>query len=277
MNIEEFVERKLCEPNQYKITYIAFLDILGFKEKCSKKELSCEEIKAIFNDVELLKFNFDSKFSKLIFSKETCEKTTFTIMSDSIVISAPDNDEGLSFLLYLCSFIHNAFLRNKIMIRGGIAKGEFYKLNNIMYGPAFIDAYKLESETAIYPRTVIADDIIDDLKCRNFFRKKTADESLLTYKNKEKNENNRKTEIEMFIKQSTEDKTYFVNYFNILEMLPLNMTEKKIKTITDFVYSGLQINNARIRQKYKWLYEYFFQSLSTRFSNTINKKEQNDG
>ena len=54
MNIEEFVERKLCEPNQYKITYIAFLDILGFKEKCSKKELSCEEIKAIFNDVELL-------------------------------------------------------------------------------------------------------------------------------------------------------------------------------------------------------------------------------
>ncbi len=42
----EYIKKKLKEPNSYQKCYVAFLDLLGFKELC-KNRLGCAEIKAI--------------------------------------------------------------------------------------------------------------------------------------------------------------------------------------------------------------------------------------
>jgi hypothetical protein len=43
----------------------------------------------------------------------------------------------------------------EILLRGGIVVGKLLHENNIMFGPAFNQAYDLESKSALYPRIVI--------------------------------------------------------------------------------------------------------------------------
>lgn len=260
MKKEDYIIKKLSEPNQYISSYVAFLDMLGFKNVCSKKEVSCQEIKAIFDDIELIKLNFDKTLCNFIISKDVSDKTSFTIMSDSVVISAPDNDDGLVFLLYLCSFIHNCLLENGIPLRGGIAKGDFYKLDNIMYGPALIEAYNLESEFAVYPRTIISDSIIAELKSRYLFCKKTVPDYLSKYSSEANYKSNHNSEIEIFIKKSLKDEKYFVDYFNPLQQLANSKKPYRIEKITKVINNGLTNTNDRIRKKYEWLNEYLEQN-----------------
>ncbi len=47
-----------------------------------------------------------------------------------------------------------------IMIRGGVTIGDLYHRNNIVYGPAMIEAYRLESKCAIYPRIIMSEDML---------------------------------------------------------------------------------------------------------------------
>jgi len=46
-------------------------------------------------------------------------------------------------------------LRQGVLTRGGITKGLLYHSSNIAFGPALIEAYRLESEVAVYPRVVL--------------------------------------------------------------------------------------------------------------------------
>lgn len=47
-----------------------------------------------------------------------------------------------------------------MLSRGGIAVGELYHQNGIIYGPALLTAYQLESQAATYPRIVLEKDAL---------------------------------------------------------------------------------------------------------------------
>ena len=245
------------EPYSYSENYVAFLDLLGFKDLCRTK-LRCEEIKAIFNDIELLKWCFDNTLSLLMFSEGIRQQCTFTVMSDSIIISAPANDEGLSFMLFLCGKIQNMLLKNPhtILLRGGIAKGSFYKLDNLTFGPALIDAYTLENSVAFYPRVVISEEIVSDLRQRNIIAnsKSTVERYLKKYRD---NQDSSQPQIELFIQKSKDDSYSFVDYLNPLELITLRQQPETIQTIRNHIIDGCLDQNTRHQQKYRWLLCYF--------------------
>ncbi len=270
-DINKFMENTLSEPSDYINSYVAFLDMLGFKEACGKKTLSCSEIKAIFNDIELLKMQYDGGFSGMVIPADVRKNTTFTIMSDSIVISAPDNDDGLLFILYLCSFIQNLLLKNKVLLRGGIARGEFFKCRSVMFGPALVEAYNIESSLAIYPRIVLAESIVKGLNDRGAFAKKNVQDYIKKYINSQTGESLGEstdhkdfTQIELLTKRSAEDSLYYVHYFNPLEMLKLRHDEISRNIINTVIKNGLAHHNEKIKLKYQWLDEYY-QSCIKRF------------
>jgi hypothetical protein len=248
---EKFILEKLNEPCEYENCYVAFLDMLGFKALCGKKKMNCSEIKTIFDELESLKTNFYNGFSTLLVSDKVKQKTNFTVMSDSIVISAPAVGVGLSFIIYLCSSIQYMLLRKGITLRGGIAKGEFFYSANITYGPALIEAYKIESEVANYPRVVISDEITEILEENGFFKYNST--------------------IHDMIKQSTDDSLYFVHYLNLFDAI--NNGEQSLKEIENTIQCGFSNTNAHIKTKYKWLKEYYERS----FQNPIQLKEQTNG
>ena len=52
-------------------------------------------------------------------------------------------------------------MRQGFLCRGGVAVNKHYNLSSFVFSPALIEAYRVESEKAIYPRVVISEDVID--------------------------------------------------------------------------------------------------------------------
>lgn len=59
----------------------------------------------------------------------------------------------------------NMFGLYGVLIRGSIVIGDiYYEIeNNLLFGPALVDAYELESKYSIYPRFFIGKSIVDEI------------------------------------------------------------------------------------------------------------------
>lgn len=252
-NKDEFIIEKLNEPNEYQECYVAFLDMLGFKALCNSDNFDCASIKALFNDTELVLLNYKNNFGKIIIPQEVIENSNMMIMSDSIVLSAPCTHDGLLSLLYQSSFIQNMLLNLGVLLRGGLTKGKFFQYKNIMFGPAMVEAYKIESD-ARYPRVVISNEIIDEFKSNGFFEKGNGTKQL-----------SQKTDIvhiqiELLIKQDSDNK-YFINYFNPFEVIKLNKNANVKTNIEYTIKQGLNYKETGIKEKYIWLQDYYNKSM----------------
>jgi len=147
---------------KYSTSFVAYLDVLGFKDmiKCGRTH-EVEKYFTVLND-EISKLRKINKKNKI----------KFIIISDSVVLSMPketsDQNENIIRLRNLCIAIGKIQQRlaiENIWLRGAISFGETYfddKKSQIV-GQAYIDAYLLEEDLAIYPRVIIDSRIIKDL------------------------------------------------------------------------------------------------------------------
>src|SRR5262249_8589289 len=55
-------------------------------------------------------------------------------------------------------------LAKGLLIRGGIAKGPLYHDDSIVFGPALIEAYQLETGVAKFPRVILSRDVYADFR-----------------------------------------------------------------------------------------------------------------
>lgn len=133
----------------YEKRVVLFLDILGFKDLI-KKGREIEILEALSIPKELVgRYPFDGS-----------TKMEITAFSDSIVVSElVEGDFNIRRMVGYASFLFTQFLEKKILIRGGIAVGNLHHKDGVVFGPALVDAYKLESELAFYPRIVITQEI----------------------------------------------------------------------------------------------------------------------
>lgn len=138
---------------EYKKYYLAFLDVLGFKNLINRND--CEYIRNIFDSF---------KKSKVIVRDENGitfdnDNIHLKIMSDSIILYVEaDIHYACTALLAHCATLQADFLSNEvpILIRGGISYGDFYieEKNDILFGTALTNAYLLEEKSAKYPRII---------------------------------------------------------------------------------------------------------------------------
>lgn len=254
VNNDDYIIEKLNEPNEYQECYVAFLDMLGFKDLCTTEQFDCARIKALFNDAELVVLKYNSTFGKITIPQEVIDNSNIMIMSDSIVLSAPCTRSGILNLLYQCSFIQNMLLNWGVLLRGGLTKGKFFQYKNLMFGPALVEAYTIETE-AQYPRVVVSDSIITELKTNGFFEKGNIQKYLSI------NTDAVQTQIELLIKQDADSK-FFINYFNPLEIVKLNNDDNARENIEHTINKGLNNENNHVKEKYIWLQDYLNESKS---------------
>lgn len=138
---------------EYKKYYVAFLDVLGFKNLIIKND--CEYIRNIFENFK--------KSEVIVRDKDEIEfdnnNIHLKIMSDSMILYV---DASISYsctaLLAHCAAIQADLLLNDppVLIRGGISYGDFYieEENDILFGTALTNAYLLEEKSAKYPRII---------------------------------------------------------------------------------------------------------------------------
>lgn len=148
--------------HQYTNCYIAFLDILGFKNLINTK--SCEEIYRIFSD------NMRNPISGFYLGTKpvvSMSDIRVKVMSDSICFYVDSQiKNALVGLLATCQYFQSKLLElpEPILSRGAIVRGDIYATGDIVFGPGFVNAYLLEENYAKYPRIIVEECTIESAK-----------------------------------------------------------------------------------------------------------------
>jgi len=149
----------------YENTFVAFLDVLGFKSLVQKNDDKSRRKIATYLKIVDLAVDF-------LKSEPLKSDIGSIIISDSIILritQGSTNEEKINRLRSLSiavGIIQQKLALEDIWIRGAISTGDsFFDLSKRqIVGPAYINAYLLEESLAIYPRVIIDTRAIYDLE-----------------------------------------------------------------------------------------------------------------
>lgn len=178
------------------------------------------------------------------------------VISDSVIItleSVEDNDVNLSnfrdFLLSI-NYIQIRLAAEDIWIRGAITYGDTFNKDNQIVGPAYIDAYVLEGQKAIFPRIIIDPKLISLFKCTNA-------ESFIKLINQHKFRPNVNLVFDWNCGDGTkidiieQDVPFFLDYMSIL----YNDDPENIKILIEHISKNIY-SDISIYVKFKWIVKY---------------------
>lgn len=82
------------------------------------------------------------------------------LFSDTLVLAAPADDPGLAVtrLIHDGATLQSALTAKGFFVRGGLTLGLFHISEGLIFGPALVEAYELESRHALHPRIVLSRD-----------------------------------------------------------------------------------------------------------------------
>lgn len=219
--------------NESKDVYIAFLDVLGYKDKAE----------LFFSN----KFNLEGRFRRALktvndaltlasFVTDTT-KLSIKFFSDSIIVSHPKNDDGLTSLLNAACVISANLSYEGLFIRGGISHGPHAESGEgTLSNPFFLaslalqKAYHIENN-ATYPRIIIDDDLISGL-----------------------NEMNKS----LVVKNGGHYIAHFAKYIINDQGANLNDAIKEVREIQ----AMMENKDEHIREKYQWLIDYYLWTMT---------------
>lgn len=154
---------------QYEERYIAFIDILGFKELILESAKANPRVtpSTIYNALDIhpqAVQDFFFSLSDVPAAQHDCADLRVHTFSDFVVASCRQTDLGLCLLLFLCWHVTSDWLSKSFLSRGGITIGKvIHRISAgdapLVFGPAFVQAYTLESEVADYPRIVLSKEV----------------------------------------------------------------------------------------------------------------------
>jgi hypothetical protein len=152
---EENKVEKPAEPPRrtYDEKLVAFIDILGIRSKIRAEENDAEEILIIMGKLQSY---VESACEELVAD----DKLNYLQLGDSFIIVADlDCMDKLCEILSIVQW--KVLVYSKMLLRGALTAGKVSMSDDskIIIGPAYIDAFDLESENAIFPRILIANEI----------------------------------------------------------------------------------------------------------------------
>ncbi|MCW5777274.1 MAG: hypothetical protein KIS87_12625 [Phycisphaeraceae bacterium] len=166
-------------PAGYRECFIAFLDILGFRELIERSE----SVPALVDSLsQLTGVSARLKPGMKETSHGPCPMQTRSF-SDCVAVFTPTKPgepfakNGLSQLLFVVRHIHDKVLDLGACVRGGVTVGKMYwdpawsRLDDaqclgqesmlpLTFGPGLVAAYELESKKAVVPRVLVDSSII---------------------------------------------------------------------------------------------------------------------
>lgn len=150
--------------------YVAYFDVLGYKEKFKKSEdISKKLVEGIESSIKTTKDLVSIFNDPSLESIAEMAKIEYKVFSDNVLICRKKREYSLSeidlvYFLRLIATIQRVFCEgSRLVVRGGITKGPLYLTNDLVAGKALIDVVELENN-AVYPRIVVDNCILNDLK-----------------------------------------------------------------------------------------------------------------
>jgi len=148
--------QSMSQPEaSYSERYCAFIDILGFGGLISdvdREKVSVGEIHRVLSVVHAAPRTQRPQGADLRHQS----------ISDAIALSAAANAAGFDAICTAAEELSRRLLRSGYFARGGLTKGRLYHDYNMVFGPALIEAYRLEREVAKFPRILIPRSVAAD-------------------------------------------------------------------------------------------------------------------
>ena len=178
------------ESVRYSKKLFAFLDILGFErmidESKRNPELISKIAKMLSRSEQIARSALTAKLTVLKVDTNSYAHRSF---SDTSVILGPyDSHHDFSFIsTWTMMYQYLMWKEWRVFIRGAVVYGDSYSDENIIFGPALIDAYRLErcKTKAVWPRVLIDQSILnkttEEERTRDFYEFLRQDTDNLVY------------------------------------------------------------------------------------------------
>jgi len=126
-----------------------------------------------------------------------------------------------------------------MLFRGAVVRGRALHTDEVVFGPALVDAYRLETSVSLHPRVMLSDQVLSDATTY-------ADQSA-----------DRRSLASRFIKEDAFDVPY-LNLFADWEDDDTAWSSEaiaKLNLLRTVIHSGLTDNgkNPNVAEKYKWI------------------------
>lgn len=175
---ELYMAKSNLNELRYEQRFVAFVDILGFKELVERTRhdpdlfrslhealTTVEKAQPICNDpvadaeirASIESQNLGNRGETLYRQIRSSWGVAF---SDCLVRSELKTWNGLVGLCFQLWRLARKLLRMRVLVRGGISTGEIFHSDRIVFGPALIESYILESQAAVYPRILLSDEVV---------------------------------------------------------------------------------------------------------------------
>lgn len=225
--------------SNYENRIVLFLDILGFKKIIEETEIKGQE------NVDQTEFLIETikemKEAVNLTSTETTKNVTQ--FSDSIVVSFAENDQKeIPRLFFDLQRLIAKLLARGILCRGAISYGKLYHKNDLVFGPALVDAYETESQAALYPRIILDQSVIDVMKYnyslenKHNYRKVRFDSDVQTY-----------------LKIDSDDKFYIDYFTGSMMFFEHNELNRVYSDLRKIIINGMRYKNPGIKIKFNWM------------------------
>lgn len=149
------------DTDEYQNCIVAFLDILGFKRKVLDSQNNGDTLKKIIESLKIV--NAIPSGSKKVSSRSGGTRTIqirSRFFSDSLLFFLKENPDDITQLFFIIRYLQDQLWERDICLRGSIVRGQMYwaeQDDNVTVGHGLIDAHRLESRIAIYPRIVVSE------------------------------------------------------------------------------------------------------------------------
>ncbi|MEO9484386.1 MAG: hypothetical protein ABJG47_13095 [Ekhidna sp.] len=224
---------------KYENRIVLFLDILGFEGIISKtveKEIDDEEkISDLYQVLSLIRFQNDDV--------PNTKSKVITHFSDSLVVSFREDDVG-EFIVFFREILDlvTKLIRHGILCRGGISHGKLYHSDELLFGPALIDAYQTESRAALYPR-IILDRHTVDLLHSNYQERVTGSIEQMRFDPK----------VRSILTRDTDEKLYIDYFEGALTLFQDKTLVSYFKQLRKIIVGGQRFTKPDVKVKYGWM------------------------
>jgi hypothetical protein len=145
------------KSDAYETRYCAFVDILGFTSVIAdleKGSITFDYLREVLSSVHEPPPSF--------FAIHEGHDLRAQSISDAVCLSASCTASGLSHLFFSLELLTVELLKKGIFLRGGIVRGNLFHDDRMVFGSALVQAYRIESMIARFPRIMIASDVRND-------------------------------------------------------------------------------------------------------------------
>jgi len=139
--------------NNYREKYVAFLDLLGFRELVKRSGQDVIERNRVIQALKLVR-------DTLV--ENPAIDFRFTYFSDSIIFSADHTPGSLWQIFQSIELLTCNLLQYDVLVRGGLTVGLIHHSEDFVFGTAVGEAYELESKLANSPIVLLSQRVADE-------------------------------------------------------------------------------------------------------------------